>query len=40
MVSVCVCAGVCVWYATYKLSIFGMFANEPKVQNVKFFKNS
>ena len=20
----------CVWYATYKLSIFGIFANEPK----------
>ena len=37
MVSVCVCAGVCVWYATYKLSIFGMFANEPKSAKCEIF---
>ena len=38
MVSVCVCACVCVWYATYKLSIFGMFANESKSVKCEFFK--
>ena len=37
MVSVSVCACVCVWYATYKLSIFGMFANESKSVKCEFF---
>ena len=36
-VHVCICACVCVWYATYKLSIFGMFANEPKSANYEIF---
>ena len=36
-VHVCICACVYVWYATYKLSIFGMFANEPKSAKFKIF---
>ena len=35
--SVCVCACVCVWYVTYKLSIFAMFANESKSAKCEFF---
>ena len=38
MVSVSVCVHVsCVWYATYKLSIFGIFANESKSVKCEFF---
>ena len=38
MVSVSVCVHVSVWYATYKLCIFGMFANESKSVKCEFFK--
>ena len=36
-VSVYMPVSVCVWYATYKLSIFGMFANESKSAKCEFF---
>ena len=36
-VPVSVYVHVCVWYATYKLSIFGMFANESKSVKCEFF---